>query len=214
MPLSQPSVSGKAHSYPLCQGEKGYSPPRRTRALRVECDGEAGRCLGELDVHQHKWEGELESTSSPSGAPLPRLDEACAPAPLVHALGASNRLGQVFMVRRGVPCHAFMPRCSASTSSPCSCSRAGALLWGGLASTGRDGGAVDGHLLLPRCSSSVQHPHHLFSSVPTVMACYGHGGSTLGMGWCSQEQFQGCSAGMGSTLGWLCPLSCMRPRVV
>lgn len=70
------------------------------------------------------------------GAPPPRLDEACAPAPPVHALGASNRLGQVFMVRRSVPYHAFMPRRSASASPPCSCSRAGAFLWGGLAAAG------------------------------------------------------------------------------
>lgn len=136
---------------PLASEKRGIPPARPVRYVQSVM-GKRVAAGGELAVHQHEWEGELERVSSPCGAPPPRLDEACAPAPPIHALGASNRLGQVFMVRRSVPYHAFMPRCSASTSPPCSCSRAGAFLWGGLARSGRDGGLRAATPLLPTCA--------------------------------------------------------------
>lgn len=46
---------------------------------------------------------------SSTAAPPPRLDGACAPAPPEHALGASNRLGQVFVVQWSMPYHASVP---------------------------------------------------------------------------------------------------------
>lgn len=153
-----PSLRPGPLAYPL-PGRKGvFPPPARPVCYVQSVMGKRVAGGGELVVHQREWEGELERASSPGGAPPPRLDEACAPAPPVHALGASNRLGQVFMVRRSVPYHAFMPRRSASASPPCSCSRAGAFFWGGLAHTGRDGGrgwpppAPQVHWALPHCS--------------------------------------------------------------
>lgn len=65
-------------SQPLCQGEKGIFPPsfpRKSRALRAECDGKRGCAERELAAHQREWEGELERASSPSGA---RAVSSCA----------------------------------------------------------------------------------------------------------------------------------------
>lgn len=214
---SPPPASGQAHSHSLCQGEEGYSPPRPTRPV-CYVQGVMGKRVaggGELAIHQRKWEGERQRASSPGGAPPPRLDEACAPAPPVHALGASHRLGQVFMVRRSVPYHAFMPRRSASASPPCSCSRAGAFLWGRLAPTGRDGGLRTATPCTLRTldSSPPRHPHHLFGSVPSARARCGHGGSLpAGMERCSQELL--CRR--GEHPGMAVPLlscACVRPSL-
>lgn len=99
------------------------------------------------------------------------------------------------MVRRSVPYHAFMPRRSASASPPCSCSRAGAFLWGGLACTRRMGGLRMATPCSPRAlgSSPLQHPHHLSSSVPAARAHCGHGGSTPGQ---HREIFPGAISGL------------------
>lgn len=200
---------------PFAREKRGIPPPARPVCYVQSVMGKwvaAGG--GELAVHQHKWEGELERASSPSGAPPPRLDEACAPAPPVHALGASNCLEQVFMVQRSMPYHVFMPRCSTSASPPYSCSRAGAFLWGGLPHTRRDGGLWMATPCSPSalCSSPPQHPHHLLSLVPTVRAHCGHGGSAPGQ---HKEMFSGEISGLlyrcGENPGVAVPLlSCAR----
>ena len=193
---------------PPLPGRKGVFPPTRPVCYVQSVMGKWVAGGGELAVHQCEWEGELERASSPGGAPPPRLDEACVPAPRVHALGASNRLGQVFMVRQSVPYHAFMPRRSASTSPPCSCSRAEAFLWGGLARTGRAGGrgqpppAPQVHWALSHHNTLITSSAWSLQREPTVAM---EAALSAGTGRCSQEQVQGCCAGVGSTLGWLRP---------
>lgn len=142
--------------HPLCQEERAFFLPpslRRTRALRAECDGEAGSAERELAVHRRQWEGELHGASSPGGAPPPRLDEVCAPAPPVHALCASECLGQVFTVlqeERALSClRATAPgkRLPSLQLRPCwsiPLGRAGSYLQGW--------GPADSHPLLSTCA--------------------------------------------------------------
>lgn len=78
---TQPSPAPQPRARPCCapfSGEKRGIPPHEARALRAECDGEAGRGWGELAIHP-EWEGTLGRASSPPEHRRPGLTRRVLP---------------------------------------------------------------------------------------------------------------------------------------